>query len=881
MDYSRVAPPSEAVVDDVPRVPVERNRGSHAQSQETRSGPDPRSKRYKFGDDSLGKLVSSSVHQLQSSTSWAAYVTSTRGQSHLAPGLEDLPHPASSLLTSLRDTGMPVITGTVGWSDADFDARLQRGSHTSTHDHVDFVRDEMADFARKGFWTVLPYEAVRELSHQPGFRHLRSLRVSPLGCVPQRGRRPRLIVDLSFYGVNADTVKLAPHEAMQFGRALERLLFRIRHANPRYGPVYMNKIDISDGFYRVALAAASCPKLAIVLPTRPGEPTLLAIPLSLPMGWIESPPAFCAVTETVADLANWRLPRRYAPPHRLDKFADTPPPDDEVPEVPPHDVDTSPGPCAPVKAIPSAKVALPSPLACPTPPVAVPRMPAPLPAAAVPSRQPHALPLSYTDVYVDDFCNLVQGNARRRRIARRILFHAIDEVIRPLDPSHDFHQEPISIKKLLKGDGCWGTSKILLGWLIDTAAQTLTLPPHRYERLCAIFDDLRGRKRVSLKTWQQVLGELRSMVLAIPGGRGLFSTLQTGILHSDRNRVRLDSHVRAQLDDFEALAADLHLRPTRLAEIVPDLPSGIGAVDAAKPGMGGVWFVDGAPPLLWRAPFPSHVQARLVSDHNPRGDLSNSDLELAGVVAHQDILAQSIDSRERTFTILNDNSPAVSRASKGSISSRDSAAYLLRLASLHQRHHRYCLRYDHIAGAANAMADDASRLWSFSNSQLLAHFEQHYPQSQPWQLRTLRPPMHSALTSALLRTRVAPQLVLNAPTRTMVPGPFGLPSVAPSTSTPFWRLSQTQSHTYKSLHNDIATAALPKMVSPSDLAQWRTPFVPLARRWPAWGPRTAASSLPRPWTTASANNSPVGVAPIPLRNALPPLLSVFLTTPTS
>jgi hypothetical protein len=152
-------------------------------------------------------------------------------------------------------------------------------------------------------------------------------------------------------------------------------------------------------------------------------------------------------------------------------------------------------------------------------------MPAPLPAADVPSRQPHALPLSYTNVYVDDFCNLVQGNARRRRIARRILFHAIDEVIHPLDPAHAFHQEPISIKKLLKGDGCWGTSKVILGWLIDTVNQTLELPPHRYERLCAIFDDLRGCKRVSLKQWQQTLGELRSMVLAIPGGRGLFSTL--------------------------------------------------------------------------------------------------------------------------------------------------------------------------------------------------------------------------------------------------------------------------------------------------------------------------------------------------------------------
>jgi hypothetical protein len=58
-------------------------------------------------------------------------------------------------------------------------------------------------------------------------KHLRGLRLSSLGSVPQHGRRSRLIVNLSFYGINVDTVKLAPHEAMQFGRALDRLLFRI------------------------------------------------------------------------------------------------------------------------------------------------------------------------------------------------------------------------------------------------------------------------------------------------------------------------------------------------------------------------------------------------------------------------------------------------------------------------------------------------------------------------------------------------------------------------------------------------------------------------------------------------------------------------------
>jgi hypothetical protein len=198
-------------------------------------------------------------------------------------------------------------------------------------------------------------------------------------------------------------------------------------------------------------------------------------------------------------------------------------------------------------------------------------------------------------------------------------------------------------------------------------------------------------------------------------------------------------------------------------------------------------------------------------------------------VAHQDILTQSIDTCERTFTILNDNSPAVSHATKGSITSRDSAAYLLRLASLHHQHHRYCLRYDHIAGAANAMAEYASRLWSLTNSQLLAHFEPTYPQSMSWQLRTLRPPTRSALISALQWIHVEPQLVLNIPTCMITPGTSGSPSVLTFTLIPYWHLSQTQPHTFKSLHNGTGMGALPKMVSPFDLKQWRTPFVTLAR----------------------------------------------------
>ena len=86
---------------------------------------------------------------------------------------------------------------------------------------------------------VLPFLAVK---------HLRGVQVSPPGVVPQANRRPRTIADLTFWGLNGATVDLIHQEAMQFGHALRRILFEIHRANPRWGPVYLAKVNISDGF---------------------------------------------------------------------------------------------------------------------------------------------------------------------------------------------------------------------------------------------------------------------------------------------------------------------------------------------------------------------------------------------------------------------------------------------------------------------------------------------------------------------------------------------------------------------------------------------------------------------------------------------------------
>ena len=270
-------------------------------------------------------------------------------------------------------------------------------------------------------------------------------------------------------------------------------------------------------------------------------------------------------------------------------------------------------------------------------------------------------------------------------MVKRILFQALDWVFRPIDDDDTkFCEEPASVKKLRKGDARWTTSKIVLGWLLDTLQKTLSLPDHRAERLLQILHSIPPTQRsIATKAWHKIIGELRSMSIAIPGCVGLFSILQEAFRHEekDRPRLRLTKTLHGFLDDFRWLADDLVSRPTRIAELIPDRnPRTEGACDAAGSGMGGVHFIPdaesgGVVPILWRHPFPCWVQDRLVSFDNPSGDITNSDLELAGSIAHNDILAQAADVRECTTHNCYDNTAAVFWQRKGSTTTLGPAAY--------------------------------------------------------------------------------------------------------------------------------------------------------------------------------------------------------------
>ena len=254
--------------------------------------------------------------------------------------------------------------------------------------------------------------------------------------------------------------------------------------------------------------------LGVAFPMALSELLLTAIPLVLPMGWMESPPYFCRTTETIVDLANLYSHSMWDPPsHPL-----------EVPSATAalwdcHLTITVPPPDLQAKQQPKTMVML-------HPPTRL---------------QRQAPTLRYADVYIDDEILVAQGPAHPLNKFCRQVFHINDWVFRPNDGQDDpsIRREPISAKKLDKGDACWSTQKVILGWLIHTLEGTIELPPHRRDRLNILLQTALTRKQITMKEWQRILRELWSMVLGIPGGRGLLSQLQFVLQRANNHHIHI------------------------------------------------------------------------------------------------------------------------------------------------------------------------------------------------------------------------------------------------------------------------------------------------------------------------------------------------------
>ena len=186
---------------------------------------------------------------------------------------------------------------------------------------------------------------------------------------------------------------------------------------------------------------------------------------------------------------------------------------------------------------------------------------------------------------------------------------------------------------------------------------TLYLLPHRENLFKEILDRIPTiQKRIVIDNWHQILGEICSVVLALPCALGLFNNMQEALRHMEGKMVALNRCIHLALEDFRWIAEDLSKRPTRLYELGPLQPTLNGYQDVSGymcgwevlPGTTAVPWTHqpqpsaaatslvpaGAHIIVWRGHFTTNITAQLVSWSNPEGQVTNSDLELADSVLH-------------------------------------------------------------------------------------------------------------------------------------------------------------------------------------------------------------------------------------------------------
>jgi hypothetical protein len=642
-----------------------------------------------------------------------------------------------------------------------------------------------------GFWLVLPYSAIR---------HHSQLKIAPAGVVPQRDRRPRPIMDYTFNSVNQASLPIAPLQSMQFGRAFQRLLQRIAYSNPAFGPVQMAKIDLADGYYRIPISPQASLALAVVLPSDGLSEPLLGLPLSLPMGWSHSPPYFCAFTETCADLANTHAPTNPSHPFQY--------------------------------------ALLPSPAAHPSEPTFTASTTFPF------NPHPPQEQTKYTDVYLDDFMLLAQ-HPHTMPVMNNLLHHL----------SNIFYDAPdsprrpvVSQSKVSKGDATFSTYKRLLGWDVDSATLTIHLPTHRVDRLTHLLDTYLPKKHTTRLQWQKLLGELRSMTMAIHSSVYLFSPLQQLLLNKGK-RLRITNLARCTLHDWQQLLHSLHTHPVPITSLVPHAPHYIGTTDASQWGMGGCWFptilAQDSQPCLWRNPLPAHITSNIITAANLTGTINNSELELAAAILGHATQLESTPPAPYTSTYLGtDNTPTQAWLTSGSVSSIKPTAYLLRRLATDCRRANATLTSIFLPGCTNTIADFLSRSFHWSDADLLNRMQYLFPVQPPWKLVT--PPEHLvsevnlALLSRLPDTAFPPPV---SPAMTLR-GPCGPSSVTPFIKTPGYQTWKTLCPSYNSMLSDTEWARWLPPALLSKVERWKQPFVPWGRRSPHWAMRTPGCKHP-------------------------------------
>jgi hypothetical protein len=625
-------------------------------------------------------------------------------------------HDASMLLDSYSTMGCPTDCGPQ-WSKTHIIAAITRGSHPTAKkpEARRYLINQTLDKVKENFAKITRWGDIKD-DIPP------NLKISPIAMIPHKSRDYRAILDLSFQirvkgirqpSVNQATNKLAPQKAMAgLGKALLRVIQTMATNYNTQSPFVFAKCDIKDGFWRMVVSEKDSWNFCYTIPPpskhTPIENIEIVVPTSLQMGWCESPPFFCAATETgrdiIAELFK-RLDQLHS--HPMEHFMvnanlDT--------HAPPH----------------------------------------------------HATDL--IEVYVDDFIAGTNNlNPPHLLQLSRAILHGIHSIFPPPSISQHCGGDPISEKKMKQGDGRWEYQKEILGWILDGKSYTIFLPPDKSKKIQVLLKQVAKQQTATLHEFQQICGKLNHACIGLPSGRGLMSPFNSA-MKGTSDIIQLTPSLQQALRDWVVLLQRISSRPTSVLEITGDTPWFIAYVDASKFGVGGVW-INGTKhiqPTVWRYEWPADIRANLVSAANKCGPINISNLEMAGVFLAWLVLENisPICLQHSHVGIFCDNTPAVAWATRLASSNSPIGGHLCRALALRQHVHRTSpILTISIAGIKNDMADVASRatknMPDHTNSQtFLSFFNSKFPlpQGNSWVRYHLPDKWFSRVTSCLRGT---------------------------------------------------------------------------------------------------------------------------------
>ncbi|GFH59971.1 hypothetical protein CTEN210_16447 [Chaetoceros tenuissimus] len=455
----------------------------------------------------------------------------------MRPRGEALKHPAATMLEEFAIKGCPVNCGE-DWTEKHIIEAIRRGAHPSAKKlaAIRELRKEAFDKVHGGYARIIKFGKIR---HQLP----KKLKISPIAAIPHKSRLFRFILDLSFQllvdgermpSVNSSTNKTAQQQSMsQLGQAIKRIINTMAQARKK-DPAqrfHFAKLDIKDGFWRLAVSDEEAWNFCYVLPSENGEVDLdeveIVVPNSLQMGWAESPPFFCSASETGRDIIEQLLTEESLPAHQMESLMFE---EKFVYGVAAKDT------------------------------------------------------INLVEVFVDDYIAITNDTSRANILhLSRAMLHGIHSVFPPTAITGHNGEDPIAQKKLLAGEGIWQEEKEILGWIIHGGKYTISLPPEKLQTLRNLVQKYKRakKKKTDLNSWQKLAGKLMHASFGIVGGRSLMSPIWKAMEGSPAY-INITEDLKQCLSDWKSIITSILKRPSDISLLVADTPDYNGYLDALE-----------------------------------------------------------------------------------------------------------------------------------------------------------------------------------------------------------------------------------------------------------------------------------------------------------